>query len=289
MPADAVTREFSSLIEQAAGAKIRNLSRLSGGSIAEVWRADLEDGRVCVAKLGQPGSALPIEGWMLDYLKSRSRLPVPGVLHASENLLLLDYIESGDPLDARAQYHAAELLADLHGITAPRFGLERDTVIGGLPQPNPFSSSWIDFFRDWRLLHMARCALDDGCLPGALFARIEKFAGKLDQFLIEPDAPSLIHGDMWGGNVLCRKGRIAGFVDPAIYYADPEIELAFSTLFSTFGDSFFARYGELRPIHPGFFEARCDLYNLYPLLVHVRLFGGGYVAQVADILSRFGF
>lgn len=289
MPADAVTREFSSLIEQAAGAKIRNLSRLSGGSIAEVWRADLEDGRVCVAKLGQPGSSLPIEGWMLDYLKGRSRLPVPGVLHASENLLLLDYIESGDPLDARAQYHAAELLADLHGITAPRFGLERDTVIGGLPQPNLLSSSWIDFFRDWRLLHMARGALDEGSLPGALFARIERLAGKLDHFLIEPGAPSLIHGDMWGGNVLCRKGRIAGFVDPAIYYADPEIELAFSTLFSTFGDSFFARYGELRPIRPGFFETRRDLYNLYPLLVHVRLFGGGYVAQVANILSRFGF
>jgi fructosamine-3-kinase len=284
-----MTREFSSLIERAAGAKIRELSRLSGGSIAEVWRADLEDGRVCVAKLGRPGSSLPLEGWMLDYLKNRSRLPVPGVLHASENLLLLDYIQSGDALEASAQYHAAELLADLHGITAANFGLERDTVIGGLSQPNLRSPSWIDFFRDQRLFYMARRALDEGSLSAALFARIEKLAGNLDQFLIEPDAASLIHGDMWGGNVLCCKGRVAGLVDPAIYYADPEIELAFSTLFSTFDDSFFARYGELRSIRPGFFETRRDLYNLYPLLLHVRLFGGGYVAQVANTLSRFGF
>jgi len=284
-----VTRELTSLIEQATGAKIRNLSRLAGGSIAEVWRADLEDGRVCVAKLGQTGSSLPLEGWMLDYLKSHSRLPVPAVLHASENLLLLDYIESGDPLDARAQYHAAELLAELHGITAQQFGFERDTVIGGLLQPNSPSPSWIEFFRDRRLLYMARRAFDEGSFPGALLVRIENLAEKLDRFLTEPDAPSLIHGDMWGGNVLCWKGRIAGFIDPAIYYADPEIELAFSTLFSTFGNSFFARYRELRPIRSGFFEIRRDLYNLYPLLVHVRLFGSGYVAQVADTLQRFGF
>jgi len=106
--------------------------------------------------------------------------------------------------------------------------------------------------------------------------------------LPEPERPSLIHGDMWGGNVLCRNGAVAGFVDPAIYYADAEIELAFSTLFSTFGDAFFSRYRELRDIRPGFFETRVPLYNLYPLLVHVRLFGGGYVAQVERTLTRFG-
>jgi fructosamine-3-kinase len=84
----------------------------------------------------------------------------------------------------------------------------------------------------------------------------------------------------------CR-GRIAGFIDPAIYHADPEIELAFSTVFGTFGEPFFRRYAELRPIRPGFFEVRRDLYNLYPLLVHARLFGGGYRSQVSRIVSRF--
>ena len=98
----------------------------------------------------------------------------------------------------------------------------------------------------------------------------------------------MIHGDLWGGNVLCGSNGLSGFIDPAIYYADPEIELAFMTLFGTVGDRFFRRYGEYHAIRPGFFEIRRDLYNLYPLLVHVRLFGGGYLGQVQSILRRLG-
>jgi len=118
--------------------------------------------------------------------------------------------------------------------------------------------------------------------------RLEKLAGRLGDWIDASAAPSLIHGDMWTGNVLCNHGRISGFVDPAIYYADAEIELAFSTMFGTFGDAFFGRYGEHRPLRPGFFEERVDLYNLYPLLVHVRLFGGSYVGSVDRTLARFG-
>jgi len=284
-----MTASRTATIERAAGKKLRRTRPLSGGSIAEVLLVELEDGTRLVAKLGGPGARLSLEGWMLDYLARESRLPVPAVVHASDALLLLEYIESGDVLDGPAERHAAELLADLHGITAPEFGLERDTVIAALPQPNPRARAWIPFFRDQRLLHMARAAHDAGQLPAALVSRIEKLAGRLDALLLEPEAPALIHGDMWGGNVLCRAGKIAGFVDPAIYYADPEIELAFSTLFATFGDAFFSRYRELREIRPGFFEQRRDLYNLYPLLVHVRLFGGGYVAGIERTLARFGF
>jgi len=107
--------------------------------------------------------------------------------------------------------------------------------------------------------------------------------------LIEPAKPSLIHGDAWTGNILALNDQIIGFLDPAIYFADAEIELAFTTLFGTFGDSFFGRYEEIRPIEPGFLEARLDIYNLYPLLVHVRLFGGSYVSSVERVLKRFGF
>ncbi|MFQ5491862.1 MAG: fructosamine kinase family protein, partial [Phycisphaerae bacterium] len=92
-----------------------------------------------------------------------------------------------------------------------------------------------------------------------------------------------------GGNVLALGGRITGFVDPALYYGDPEIELAFATLFGTFGRPFFDRYQEIRPLRPGFFDLRRDILNLYPLLVHVRLFGGGYVASVERILARLGY
>jgi fructosamine-3-kinase len=130
-------------------------------------------------------------------------------------------------------------------------------------------------------------ALDAGRLPGSVFARLETLAGQLERWLTEP-RPALIHGDLWGGNVLAASGRISGFIDPAIYYADAEIELAFSTLFNTFGKAFFSRYNELRPLAPGSVGGRRDLDSLDPLRVHVRLFGGGYVGSVERTLKRFG-
>jgi fructosamine-3-kinase len=272
-------------IGRLAGSPVAGVSSLGGGSFAAVYRVTLEDGRTLAAKVG---AGLAIEGTMLRYLALNSGLPVPRVVHAADDLLVIDFIEAGDGIDRAAEVHAAELLADLHAITTDAFGFEHATMIGGLEQPNPWTPGWLDFFRDQRLLYMGREALEAGRLPGRLMKRLEVLAGRLDRWLEEPAAPALLHGDMWTGNVLCREGRIAGFVDPAVYYGDAEIELAFATLFSTFGTPFFERYGELRPLRPGFFEERRDLYNLYPLLVHTRLFGGSYVATVERSLTRFG-
>ncbi|MGB0747580.1 MAG: fructosamine kinase family protein [Magnetospiraceae bacterium] len=263
---------------------------LGGGCVGEVAKVGLSNGKTLIVKSGKTGSGLDIEGYMLRYLKDQSDLPVPSVLHAADELLVMSYIHTSGRLNASAQAHAADLLAALHAMTGPAYGLDRDTLIGGLHQPNPATDSWIEFFRDHRLLYMAEQAEQAVRLPRRVRARVEKLCEHLDRWLTEPDAPRLIHGDVWSGNVLCGKdGKIAGFVDPAIYYADPEIELAFSTLFNTFGAPFFARYQQLRPIAPGFFEERRDLYNLYPLLVHVRLFGGSYVTSVENSLARFGF
>ena len=279
-------------VEGATGRRVAAVAPLSGGCIGAVYRVELKEGVPVVVKVGTQGAGLALEGWMLDYLARRSALPVPAVHHADDALLVMDCLVADGRLDAGAEAHAAELLAALHGIGAPDYGLERDTLIGGLSQPNPPSPRWIPFYAEHRLLHMAGEAERAGRLPAATLARVGALAGRLDRWLEEPARPSLIHGDMWGGNVLCRAApggnRISGFVDPAIYYADAEIELAFATLFNTFGDAFFGRYRELRALAPGFFEARRELYNLYPLLTHVRLFGGGYLAQVEATLARFG-
>lgn len=135
---------------------------------------------------------------------------------------------------------------------------------------------------------MAGEAGDAGRLPPRTRMRIDALAARLDRWIDDDAKPSLIHGDLWGGNILSRGDRITGLIDPALYFADPEIELAFMTLFGSVGEAFFRSYGERLQLRPGFFEARCDLYNLYPLLVHVRLFGGSYVAQVERTLDRFG-
>jgi len=279
---------LNAVIAQCLGEDVRRLSPLSGGCIGDVFRAELATGESVVVKSGDAGSGLDLEGYMIRYLRERSSLPVPDVLYADETLLIMSHLPAGGVLNASAESHAADLVAALHDVTAEQFGLERDTVIGGLHQPNPESASWVSFFRDHRLLFMAREAVSAGRLPGRVMHRIDQFATRLDGWIAEPRQPSLIHGDMWTGNVLTYGGRISGFIDPAIYYADPEIELAFTTMFGTFGDVFFGRYSELRPMKLGFFEERRDIYNLYPLLVHVRLFGGHYVSGVERTLSRFG-
>lgn len=274
-------------IEDILGAVPVHLEVLRGGCIGEVYRVEFEDGRSVVAKVADgTGATLAVEGYMLRYLREKSRLPVPEVYHSADTLLM-EFVEGESELDAGAQEHAAELLADLHGVRGEAFGLERDTVIGGLHQPNPRYEQWIPFFREQRLLYMGHEAARVGRLPMALLKRLERLAAQLEQWLNEPAYPALIHGDMWTSNILAQDGQITVFLDPAIYYAHPEVELAFSTLFGTFGQPFFQRYHALRPIEAGFFEVRRDIYNLYPLLVHVRLFGGGYVGAVDQILRKF--
>jgi fructosamine-3-kinase len=274
-------------VEAITGRRPRRVSPLPGGCIGQVYKVELEGGGALVAKAA-PDGGLAEEAAMLADLARLSDLPLPAVLHAADDLLLMDYVESGSRLGAEAEAHAAELLAALHGISAPANGYARDTLIGPLRQPNPWTPSWVAFFREQRLLYLGRLALESGRLPTATMSRLERFCGRLERYIDEPAAPSLVHGDLWGGNILVRGGRIAAFVDPAIYYAHAEIELAFSTLFGTFGQAFFDRYRERRPIAPGFFEARRDIYNLYPLLVHTRLFGGHYAASVDGILRRYG-
>lgn len=281
---------LSAQIEEALGTIPTAIEPLSGGCVGQVYAVKLPGGKQVVAKVDERAHpCLDLEGYMLRYLGEQSELPVPAVYHSSPRLLIMAFLPGDSRFSAAAQAHAAELLAALHQVRAPRFGHERATLIGSLQQPNPWYDRWIPFFREQRLHYMARKAEEAGRLPAAIRARVERLATNLDRWLEEPEHPSLIHGDVWTTNVLAMGERITGFVDPAIYYAHPEIELAFTTLFGTFGDPFFARYRELRPLPAGFFEERRHIYNLYPLLVHVRLFGGTYVGSVDNILSRFGY
>lgn len=272
------------------GRAVTAVEPLSGGCIGQVYGVRLGDGERLVAKVDEGARPrLDVEGYMLRYLADHSDLPVPSVHVSEPRLLVMDFVEGESRFPPKTQRHAAELLAALHDVRGPRYGLERDTLIGGLHQPNPLSDSWLEFFREQRLNYMAQEGERAGRLPAAVRRRVERLSADLDRWLEEPAHPSLIHGDVWTTNVLAVGDRVTGFLDPAIYYADPEIELAFTTLFGTFGDPFFERYQRLRPLQPGFFEERRDIYNLYPLLVHVRLFGGSYVRSVERTLRPFGY
>jgi fructosamine-3-kinase len=276
-------------IEEHLGELLRSARPMGGGCIGEVYRVELEDGSTLVAKLDREGAShLEREAYMLRYLRENSELPVPEVYHGSETLLLMEFVEGNSRFSEEAERHAAELLSALHGITAEAYGHERATLIGSLDQPNPWTESWIEFFREQRVLYMAGVAYKAGRLPAEDLKRVERLAERLEEYLEESERPSLIHGDVWSANVLAKGDRITAFLDPAIYHADPEIELSFISLFNSFGDPFLERYAEIRGIRDGFFEERRDLYSLYPLLVHVYFFGGGYLDSVRSTLRRFG-
>jgi fructosamine-3-kinase len=288
-----MTATLKQKLEAALGARVVETGKLPVGFGLTGLKVRLADGRRLAVKAREAGggraASLELEAYMLRELARLSELPVPHVHYADDALLVMDYIaHDGSGITPSVERHAGELIAGLHAVPRERFGYERDTLIGPLAQPNPESERWVPFFRDHRLLSMARAAHDEGALPSPLLRRIETLAMWIDKHLSEPANPSLLHGDLWTGNVLARDGKIAGFVDPAIYCGHPEIELAFATLFGTFGDEFFASYAERLPLEPGFHEERREIYNLYPRLVHVRLFGSGYLAGIDLTLAKLG-
>jgi len=286
-------RALRQAVESALGEPPIAATPLSGGCVAEVLAVTLASGEKVVVKRDPTGeSGLAAEGRSLRLLGEQG-LPVPAALHAGATLLVLQWVDGPDPIDASSQEHAAQLLAELHSRAQPggarRFGLDFDTYLGGIRLDNRWMDDWPSFFAKRRLLPMAELAARRGRLPRALRLRVERLAERAGELLEPSPTPSLIHGDVWSGNVLCRKGRVAAFIDPAPSWSCAEAELAFITLFSTFGRRFFEVYAAQRPLDEGFFQLRRHVLNTHPLLTHVALFGGGYVAQLDATLRRIGF
>ncbi|WP_262693809.1 fructosamine kinase family protein [Kordiimonas aquimaris] len=287
---------ISHKIEQALNAKIMHAKPLAGGDIADVSCLTLSDGRFVVAKrprIDQPDTTAS-EKMMLKHLASSSKLPVPDVLFQTKGVLIISHIENtGMSTTAEAAEGAAIHISALHA-SQPKgkkthYGLNKDTFIGPLPQQNQPTDNWVDFFRDRRLMAMATSCLRTQRMPPETMKRIENLSERLSDLIPAQPTPSLLHGDLWAGNMLFNDDKVAGFIDPAISYGHHEMDLAFIALMGGLHENFFSAYSTQSFIDKGFHSQRCAVYQLWPLLVHLRIFGGSYLDQIHERLDELGF
>jgi len=216
----------------------------------------------------------------LKVLKDTNTIRIPNVLCFDDDFLILEFIPPSNPNNAFWEVFGQKL-ALMHKQTHSKFGLDFDNYIGSLYQDNTQNKNWTEFFIQNRL----QAQLSIGNFSGTLLSDFDKLFQKLPN-LFPNEKPALLHGDLWSGNFLAKNGDAPMLIDPAIYYGNREMDIAMSKLFGGFNSDFYFAYNESRPLENGW-EERIQICNLYPLLVHVNLFGGAYINQVKNILSYY--
>lgn len=263
--------------------------RVSGGSINQCSGFDTSAGPIFVKYGG--AECLPVfeaEAAGLTELARAQALRVPNVLAVSlageTAFLVLEWIDLV-PANARSETKLGERLALQHRVTRDRFGWERDNTIGSTPQSNRPGTQWIEFWRERRLRPQLALAERNGA-SGDVLDRGHRLCEQLPSFFAGyRPVPSLLHGDLWGGNWGADTNGEPVIFDPAMYFGDREADLAMTRLFGGFGESFYATYQSAWPLDAGA-ETRVTLYNLYHVLNHFNLFGGGYLRQALGMIQR---
>jgi fructosamine-3-kinase len=278
-------------VSAALGARVRRAQHVGGGDINEAFVVDLEDGRRVFVKTNASADPemFPAEARGLAWLAEAHALRMPEVLAVSSGerpaFLALEYLCPERPR-AGFDEELGRGLAALHRFGAPGFGLDHDNFIGRLPQSNCAAASWPEFYRRERLVPQLEAATQRGLISAALARRFERLFDRLDELVGPSEPPARLHGDLWGGNLHVDPDGAPCLIDPAVYGGHREIDLAMMKLFGGFGARVFDAYAEALPLADGSDE-RVALYQLYPLLVHVNLFGGGYVASVERALAKY--
>jgi fructosamine-3-kinase len=223
----------------------------------------------------------------LRILRTKSPLQVPEVYHwgkiEDKNFLLMEWIDSDRPNPVYWQELGVGL-AQLHMATQEQFGYATNNYIASLVQTNSPQYSWQEFFIENRLEPLAGKAYYQGLLSLDFFKKFQKTYPKLEN-LLPKEKPALLHGDLWSGNIMQGKNGSPCLIDPAVYYGHREMDLAFSRMFGGFEAGFYQSYETVFPLEPGF-EERIPIYNLYPLLVHLLLFGKSYLSGIERTVNR---
>ena len=284
------SKAILSVVEEHLADTITGSRFVSGGSINIAYELQTAGGKYFLKvnhKALYPGM-FAAEARGLALLSQTKSVKVPTIVlqadAGNESFLLLDWVDAKRG-SVQATQNLGVQLAQMHRNTADEFGLDHDNYIGSLPQSNRKHAKWSDFFIQERLQPMVSLAADKRLLEYADAGNLEKLYTKLPE-LFDEEAPALLHGDLWSGNYLTTLDDEPYLIDPAVYYGHREVDLAMTSLFGGFSHEFYRDYNEAFPLAKGW-QQRTDLWNLYPLLVHLNLFGAGYLNRVRDAVKSY--
>ena len=266
-----MTTELGKEAARLLGETLEREEPLQMGGLSQVVALRFASGAEAIAK---NGPAPRIEAEMLQAIRAAGA-PAPEVLAVSEAALVLERLPEGGSLSERGAGAFGQALARLHGAAGARYGWRENYAFGAVPIRNAHMDDWPAFWAENRLLSEAER------LPSRLSHRLEALASKLDEILPRKPTPGLCHGDLWSGNVLLHEGGVAGVIDPAAYYGHGELDLAMLALFGSIHPTTQEAYGALEP---GWRERRA-VYQLWPAIVHFRLFGEGYRQMIESLLD----
>jgi fructosamine-3-kinase len=269
--------------------EVKNFQSLTGGDINDVYQLDTSKGLFCI-KINDAKkypNLFEKEAKGLDILR-QSAFTIPKVIHygilENQNFLLLEFIGSKKPKDNFWEIFGQQL-AQMHQITQSKFGLDHSNFIGSLLQTNDLHKDWIDFFFTERIIPQIDMAIAHHNFEENILLKIEKLYQFIETHFPE-EPPALLHGDLWSGNYMIDSIGLPALIDPAVYYGHREMDIAMTLLFGGFNTKMYEAYQEIFPLQKGW-EERVKIWQLYPLLVHVNLFGGGYIKSVKSILDKF--
>jgi fructosamine-3-kinase len=289
-------------IEAKLGSKIKGFSSLSGGCISDAYKITMSDGSNFFLKYN-PSTSNDMflkEANGLKELAKTNAIRIPEVLSFAENYILLEYIPTGSKnLPAAKLWQAGKnffeefgrSFAEMHKFTSENFGFYEDNYIGSNPQKNipddKEKTNWVEFYFNKRILFQLQLAEKFGNSTDALRTGISKLENKIEEIVGDTkEQPSLLHGDLWGGNYMVDENGNAVLIDPAVYYGHREADLGMTKLFGGFSSEFYRAYFETFPLEDGY-EYRDNLYKLYHVLNHLNLFGGGYYSQALSLIKFY--
>ncbi|MCC6615415.1 MAG: fructosamine kinase family protein [Anaerolineae bacterium] len=284
-------RQLQTIVRNVFNEDPQSIRRVHGGDINEAVCVEVDAGRYFLkVNDNAPRGFFAAEARGLERLRAGHGLRVPAVIAEAEAdgdlpaYLVLEWLDEA-PASPTFATRFGEVLAALHQISQAQFGLDSDNFIGKLPQRNTPMDRWADFYRDQRIAPQAVLARQRG-MSASRLALLDRLMARLSNLLPNKSTPALLHGDLWRGNYMILAGDVPAVIDPAVYYGDREIELAFTELFGGFPAQFYTAYRAIYPLEPGYAERR-SLYQLYPLLVHYNLFGEPYGAHVESVCRRY--